>query len=185
MTLDLYSFHLINDLSHKWSYLDLSGALLAKYLGFLLLLYLLPLLFKQKNWKVKIYFSSLIILSILIARGLVVETIRFFYQRPGPFAVLGFNPLIPENHNGSFPSGHAAIFFALAASVWFFNKSANQSQKTFVLLLVGAIIISLAMIFAGIHWPSDILAGALIGFTSAFFIKTILPYDYGRYTRPS
>lgn len=185
MTLDLYIFRLINNLSHKWWYLDISGAFLAKYLGFLLLLYLLLLLFRQKNWKVKIYFFSLIVLSALTARGLIVEVIRFFYERPRPFTILGFNPLIPENYNDSFPSGHAAIYFALAAAVWFFNKSANQSQKSFILLLSGATVISLARIFAGIHWPSDILAGALIGFISAFFIKKILPDDYSRYPRPS
>lgn len=100
-----------------------------------------------------------------------MEIIRFFYERQRPFLVLGFQPLADHIQSGSFPSGHAAFFFALALTVFYFNKLWGWR------FLAMAMVISLARIFVGVHWPSDILAGAIIGLGSAFLIKQILPRE--------
>ena len=58
----------------------------------------------------------------------------------------------------SFPSDHAVLFFTLATGVFCANRKAG-----FLLFLHAIFFVSLSLIFLGIHYPSDILAGALLG----------------------
>jgi undecaprenyl-diphosphatase len=58
----------------------------------------------------------------------------------------------------SFPSDHAALFFALAAGVWWGWRKGGTA-----LLFYVAAIICLPRLYVGIHYPTDILAGAAIG----------------------
>lgn len=58
----------------------------------------------------------------------------------------------------SFPSDHAALFFALAAGVWWVWRKGGTA-----LLFYVAAIICLPRLYVGIHYPTDILAGAAIG----------------------
>lgn len=92
-----------------------------------------------------------------IARFIVTPVIRYLLPNPRPFVAEGFTPLIPHEMSSSFPSGHAVFFFALAATTWFYHRPLGY-------ILGGlALLVSLARVAAGLHWPSDIVAGAIIG----------------------
>ncbi len=171
--MDLYLFNIIHGLAGKWKIFDGLGIFLADYLGYFLILAVLVLILKQAGWQRKIYYFSFISLSLILSRGIIAETIKFFAVRPRPFSVLNFQPLIDANGvNASMPSGHAAFYFALAMAVFFLNK------KMGLYFGGAAILMGIARIFAGIHWPTDILAGAIIGIISAFLIKhTISTYN--------
>jgi undecaprenyl-diphosphatase len=97
----------------------------------------------------------------------VAETIYFFWQRQRPFVGNNVNLILGYQNNPSFPSGHASFFFGLSAMVYFYNKKAGS------LFLIASFLISISRVYGGIHWPSDILAGALIGIISAYFINKI------------
>lgn len=163
--MDFYLFNLIAGLAHKHWLIDYSGVFLAEYLGYFLILGIILFLIIEKNWRRRIYFFSLAAISVILARGIIVETVRFFYDRSRPFEALGIEPLILNNGAPSFPSGHAALFFALALAVFFMNK------KRGYWFFAGALLIGVARIFIGIHWPLDILAGAAVGLISAFAVK--------------
>lgn len=60
-------------------------------------------------------------------------------------------------HSFSFPSGHACIAFAAALVLSKYNK---QKKWLFYLL---AFLISFSRIYLGKHYPSDVLAGAILG----------------------
>ncbi|MEK7193801.1 MAG: phosphatase PAP2 family protein [Patescibacteria group bacterium] len=124
---------------------------------------------KEKNWRQRIYFASLAALSVILSRGVITEAIRFLYPKLRPFAVLSIEPLINHSSSGSFPSGHSAAFFALAFVLLFFNKKWGWR------FLGMALIMGLARIFVGVHWPSDILGGAVIGLISVIIIRKLLP----------
>ncbi len=74
----------------------------------------------------------------------------------------GFSPLpgidpTLANHWGSFPSDHAALFFALAAVVW------RQSRWLGLLAVMSALFGVLPRVYLGLHYLSDVTAGAALG----------------------
>lgn len=149
--------------------MDATIIFFAKYFPYAVVLVFLALLFcssYEKREKIKIFWLAL--LATAIARFGAVELIRFFYHRPRPFVAFNTEPLFAEN-SWSFPSGHAAFFFALATTLYFYNK------KWGVWFFLAAIIISVARVIAGVHYPSDILGGALVGIAVAYVVKKLAP----------
>jgi len=127
---------------------------------------------KKKNWR---FFAEGLI-SAIFARLVLTEAVRYFWPVPRPFMKLRINSLfglsrldsiLPSGIDGSFPSGHAAFFFALAASVFFSSRAWGW------VFLAAAFLMGLGRIGAAVHWPSDILAGAFIGIASAFLFHRI------------
>lgn len=90
----------------------------------------------------------------------VTEFLKWIiFRHPRPFIVLSdVTPLIDISAFGSFPSQHATIFAALATAMFLYNR------KVGAWFIFFAIVIGLARIAAGIHFPIDILTGLLIGF---------------------
>ncbi|MFM2357611.1 MAG: hypothetical protein RJA61_348 [Candidatus Parcubacteria bacterium] len=107
--------------------------------------------------------------SIITARFLVLPIIRFLIKRPRPFVFDDTVKPFVEALGYSFPSGHATVFFALATSIFLWNK------KWGALFLVIAFCISVARIFVGVHYPLDILMGALVGISVPLFISKFIP----------
>ena len=106
--------------------------------------------------------------SAVVARYGLVAIIRFFYHHPRPFLVLqNVRLLIPREAEYSFPSGHASFYFALATGVYLYNKKSGYVYLTLTAL------IGFARIFAGVHWPYDILGGATLGILTALVIQMV------------
>jgi undecaprenyl-diphosphatase len=63
----------------------------------------------------------------------------------------------------SFPSDHASLFFALSTGLCFFSIRAGLFAYLYTI-----IVICLPRIYLGLHYPSDLLAGAFIGTGSAW-----------------
>lgn len=61
-------------------------------------------------------------------------------------------------HNYSFPSGHATASFALAMALTLYFRSWWTLPAWLLAVLVGA-----SRLYVGVHWPSDVLAGAALG----------------------
>lgn len=168
MILDDSIFGAIHSLAGQSKFLDSLGVFLASYLPYFLVLGFLIFILRQKKFSEKVFTFLFAGLTVILSRGLITETTRFFYNRLRPFAVLNFNPLISAETNNSFPSGHAAFFFGLAAVVFYFNK------KLGTWFLVLTLLNGFARIFVGVHWPSDVLGGAIIGVVSFFAIKIMV-----------
>ena len=160
-------FQFIYHFSHLNFLLDDLGIFCAQYLPYLLGFAFLVLLFYEKGWRRKWFLFSEAAIAVILSRGLLTEIIRFFYNHPRPFDVLGFTPLISES-GSSFPSGHAAFLFALAMVVFFRNR--KWGTWFFILSVVNGI----ARIYVGVHWPLDVVGGAVIGIGSAWFIHWLL-----------
>ena len=79
-------------------------------------------------------------------------------MRPRPFVPpRDMTALFAPGDRWSFPSGHALSSFAAATALWCFHK------KTGVLALVLAALIAFSRLYASVHYPTDVLAGMLIG----------------------
>lgn len=158
-------FFYLNNLAGKSVCFDSLVIFVAQYLGYWLVGGLIAFLIfsKDKKRELKMIFFSAF--SGFLSRIVITEIIRFFYYVPRPFVNNEVTQLISHEASGSFPSGHAAFFFALAMAVFFFYK------KWSILFFLGAILIGFARIIAGVHWPIDILGGAIIGILSAWLVK--------------
>jgi undecaprenyl-diphosphatase len=93
------------------------------------------------------------------------QLVTLFWQRPRPFTdhPLGVLPLITSAHDASFPSDHASLSFAIAFGILFV---AGRSGWLFV---AWAALIACSRVLAGVHYPTDVLAGALIGLGCGYF----------------
>jgi undecaprenyl-diphosphatase len=155
------------NLIHGWSghsiFSDVSAIFFAEYLPYFLVLGFLILVFRQSGARRKFYLFAEGTLAIILARGIVAEVVGFFYTVARPFVLLGFSPLIPES-GPSFPSGHMTWFFALATMVWFANR------KWGIWYLALSAVMGVARIYAGVHWPLDVVCGAAIGILCAWFV---------------
>ena len=156
--MDIKIFYFFNSLAGQSVFWDYIFIFLARYLWYLLITVFLVHLFfnKQIRRRQKIFWFTSALVSTAIARGIVAEVVRFFYHNPRPFVNNHVVRLISEN-SYSFPSGHAIFFFALATIIFFYNK------RLAYWLGGGGIVMSLARIIAGVHWPSDILGGIVLG----------------------
>ena len=100
-------------------------------------------------------------ISAFVSRG-AVEVIRLFVHRLRPFvADPSIVPLFSET-SYSFPSGHAAFFFAISTVVYLYNK------RWGVWFYLASAVIGLARVAAGVHYPTDILGGAVLGVVAAY-----------------
>lgn len=92
-------------------------------------------------------------------------TVHIATFRPRPFLNKSLDLFIPTNlnieafsHESSFPSDHATLFMALSYGIWKTNKKIGVISLLYTLCFI-----LLPRIFLGLHYPSDILIGSLIG----------------------
>jgi undecaprenyl-diphosphatase len=170
MYYDIKIFEAINGLANQSEVINILGIFFAKYLPYLLVLFLLFFLFwPKKNRKENWAMVPIALIAALVGRFVAKGAVLIFYNRPRPYVNFSsVNKLISmdsvENLQ-SFPSGHAVFFFALSAAVYSFNK------KLGIFFLLCSTIIAISRVFVGVHWPSDILAGAVLGIIVGIIIK--------------
>lgn len=102
-----------------------------------------------------------VFLVSLLAWGIAV-LLKDFFGNVRPYDILsGVTKLFNPGDPFSFPSGHATFFSALAASLYFYHKRLG------LLFAFFAVLIGLARVVSGIHYPSDILTGFGVGIVVA------------------
>lgn len=72
-----------------------------------------------------------------------------------------------------FASSHAANHFALSLFLWMLWKRRLKKYQA-LLLFFWASLISFAQVYVGVHFPADIVAGAMIGMVTAFLIYKLI-----------
>jgi len=169
--MDLQIFRLINDLALKSDILDLVGVFFARYLIWLLFFIVIVLGFLPPNKKGETISKANAIKAILaglISWGIAL-VVGYFFFRARPFVSYDVNLLIDlPITSKSFPSEHAAVSFAFGCTLFLFSK------KIGICFLIAALLIGLSRIYVGVHYPLDVIIGAIIGCLSALIIKSSL-----------
>lgn len=173
LSFDITLFRFINNLAGHSKVLDFFGIFFAQSLAFVLVLVALILIFLNKNWKTSFRNFLFTALVLLVSNGFVANIIEFFYVRARPSLVLeNVVVLIQKNlQDPSFPSDHAIFFFALAAVFYFIDR------KWFKYFFIGAALMGIARVFVGVHYPLDILMGAIIGSGASLLIGKFYRYN--------
>lgn len=110
----------------------------------------------------------ILIISIVFEFICVNIFIKNIVNRPRPF--LSDESLLPLIRPGesSFPSGHAASSFAAATSLFLYKKKAGIPAY----LLAAAIAFS--RLYIGVHYPTDVLAGMVIGIVCGVAVNGVV-----------
>jgi undecaprenyl-diphosphatase len=166
MTLHDNIFYWFYNFSHQSAIIDVlivffseMFSIMVAFFGVVSFLYLFII---HKDWKhhhgiVWIKECISIGLAILSAWG-VTLIMKSYTQIPRPF--IAYDDVVPLFTYGaydSFPSGHATLFFALAISVYVYHKRLGK------IFFICAFLISIARVMGGVHYPIDIIIGAIIG----------------------
>lgn len=88
-------------------------------------------------------------------------------ERARPFVALGIPHLVNDS-SYAFPSGHTATMFALATAVWFRDRTAGY------LVGICGLLVGIARVAGGVHWPSDILGGVVLGIIVGVLVEFIV-----------
>lgn len=118
----------------------------------------LALLLFPKTRKAGLAVALALVCSLLLTNGLI----KNIFQRPRPWLVVeGLVPLVVEPDPNSFPSGHTSAAFG--AAVAFFLTPPEWFRKGRGTLLALAALMGLSRLYVGVHFPSDVLCGLLVG----------------------
>ncbi len=166
-TFDIFLFNVIHSLAQKSSLLDSFVIFFARYLAPFMTVGAIFFVFSFKNIREKIFVFIMLAMTAILSRGILTEVIRFTYDRERPFESFGFEPLFLDI-NPAFPSGHAAFLFALAMVIFYFNRFWGSWFLGFSLL------VGLARVFSGLHWPSDIFGGVVVALISFLITERLL-----------
>ena len=120
------------------------------------------------------------IATVLICAVIVAVASRLlqigmpFHRRPLHTPDLGFRipfDVSPETLNdwSSFPSDHAVLFFALCVPLWMRSRWLGLAMGGWTL-----VVICLPRVYLGYHYPSDVLAGAVIGIALMLILRKAL-----------
>lgn len=101
----------------------------------------------------------------MILAGVISIGLKLAIDRPRPSDSLQNVHLLDRKPDPSFPSNHAANAF-LGARI--FSKHYKKFTLIFYTL---AILIAISRIYVGAHYPSDVIAGAALGFASSWFVS--------------
>lgn len=113
----------------------------------------------------------------LAAEGLSFR-LKLVFDRPRPSLVDPVvHPLVAAPHSGSMPSTHAATAFAAALAVGLVHPRLRWP------LLALAVLISFSRVWLGVHYPTDVLAGAAIGAAIALAAWLLMTRGVGRASR--
>ncbi len=104
-------------------------------------------------------------ISAAIALG-AAQVIAHAWDRPRPFvAHPGITHLfVSHASDPSFPSDHATAAFAIAVSILLRNRPIG------LLTLAMAFVVAVGRVAVGVHYPSDVLGGALLGTAAALLL---------------
>ena len=155
--LDTQVFYFIN-LGIKNGFLDflMKLATAQRTLQILLILILLLLIIFEK--KKGIILGIFLLLTIALSDQLSAHLIKPWVQRIRPCNILpDVHLLVGCTKSFSFPSTHASNLFA---SAYFIS---NFSKKFAPVLYFMAVLVALSRVYVGVHYPLDIMGGALLG----------------------
>jgi len=101
------------------------------------------------------------IAAFLVANA-IVKACNLLYFRPRPFSTQEVHLLFYRPSDSSWPSNPAAVGFTFAAVIWQRNRNLGA------LMGLLASLFAIARVYCGVHYPLDVVSGALVGVFAAY-----------------
>lgn len=125
---------------------------LARHGEFWILLALVLVCFKKTR-------KAGVAMGIAMACGYLIGNMgmKNLFARTRPYDVVEVDLLVAKLHDFSFPSGHTLVSFEAATALWFYHR------KWGIAAFVLAALIGLSRLYLFVHYPTDVLVGAVLG----------------------
>jgi len=138
-------------------------------IAFILMVLIISIAKKSKFLRKQfVILASVMILVAILSQGL--KTIIYIER---PFTTHPFIEKLSEGGDSSFPSGHTMESFAMATALAVLVKK----KRIIVPVCIWAILVAYSRMALGVHYPSDVLAGMIIG----TFIGWSVPWIFNRF----
>lgn len=161
--LNMALFHMLNQYAGINPFVDTIAILAAKYMLLIFVIALIYVWIKKGNENKDIALYS-VYAAIL---GLIINyVIGLLYYHPRPFMLHAGTLLFPYSADSSFPSDHTTIMLSIALMMIYFK----ETRKIGVLLAILGLIGGLSRVFAGVHFPLDIIGSVGISIIVSLII---------------
>lgn len=159
-SLDIFILELVN-LSYHNFLLD-NIALIITNMGVIYFWIIIAiLLYLLGNEKGKAVSKKMILILIVVV--IISQIIKFVVMRPRPYTELSSLVLLSLGTDPSFPSGHTTISTAMSYVLF------KEYNKWYLLLI--PVIVALSRLYIGVHYPSDVVGGFLLGIIIAYIME--------------
>ena len=129
---------------------------------------LLFIAWKRGTWPMWHHFISTALVMILTA--FLIWLLKTLFDRDRPFSTYPFIEKLSLGGGSSFPSGHTMETFAMAFAI----TRVFRIKAVRIILFSWACLVGYTRMALGVHYPSDVAGGAILGMLSGFLI----PYLY-------
>ncbi|MCR4531491.1 phosphatase PAP2 family protein [Acinetobacter venetianus] len=168
--LNIYLFHSVNSFATHSLAFDRVMIFLANDLNTVFISFLVFLLVIQWKTYRLLFAKTLFIVLLSIAFS---DLIEMFYHHPRPFQLDLGHKLIGHGSSSSFPSQHTLTIAVIAFTYLIAGYRAIGIMGLFVGVIVG-----LARVYVGVHFPFDVIGSFVIGFllvvSTNYVIKGLL-----------
>ncbi len=145
--------------------------------GAIFIVFSIALLIHKKTRKIGIYCLASLAIGALITN----VSLKLLIARIRPYEYSDIVLKITKPTDYSFPSGHTTAGFAVAF-VLLKERFTYGKQKIYLYVLAYAILMAYSRLYFYVHFPSDVIAGILIGFVASagakFSIDKLLLWHY-------
>lgn len=131
----------------------------------------LILLIASRVWKnLKLGKKPYYLFSVVVSSAILSNILKYAINRPRPFNTYSIIEKISAGGSPSFPSGHTSDAFAIATAL----SIAYPKWYIIILAYAWAFTVAYSRMFLGVHYLSDVIAGATIGIGLAILGKVLL-----------
>jgi len=116
--------------------------------------------------------NALYIGTSVLSSAIVSEILKYSINRPRPFVTYPFIEKVASGGSASFPSGHTSDAFSFATSI----SIAYPKWYVIIPSYTWAGFVAYSRMDLGVHYPSDVLAGAIFGAGSAYLSYEVLKW---------
>ena len=114
--------------------------------------------------------TALMGIIAVLGSGIIVQILKSYFAIPRPAGILNLDEFYQFGEilkSRGFPSGHSSTAFSLLGTFFY----VSEDNKRIILFFATALLIAFSRVAIGIHWPTDILAGSMIGLGAIYLIS--------------